>query len=87
MEQVKLNALPNYDNCLVNLANSVLRKFGAKTIHNTLPMADELLSSDYRNVVVLVLDAMGISILELRLRIPAYDGRCHYFSYERIVSE
>lgn len=61
------SAMPNYDNCLVNLANSVLSKFGAKTIHDTLPMADELLASDYKNVVVLVLDAMGVSILEKHL--------------------
>jgi hypothetical protein len=67
-EQKKIPALPNYDNCLVNLANSVLKKFGAKTIHNTLPMADELLASDYKNVVVLLLDAKGVSILEKHLK-------------------
>ena len=59
--------LPNYDQCLVNLANSMLSHFGAETSSPTLPMADRYLSKDYKNVVVLLLDAMGISILEKHL--------------------
>ena len=59
--------LPNYDNCLVNLAGSMLSHFGAKPYSPTLPMADRYLSKDYKNVVVLLLDAMGISILEKHL--------------------
>ena len=67
----KLRDLPDYEHCLVNLANSILRKFGAKTTAATLPLADQYLDKDYKNVVVLLLDAMGISILEKHL---AEDG-------------
>ena len=69
MEMKKyLSCLPDYDNCLVNLANSILKEFGAKTSAKTLPMADAYLKKDYQNVVVLLLDAMGISILEKHLK-------------------
>ena len=62
-----LSRLPDYDHCLVNLANSILKKFGAETTAKTLPLADQYLAGEYRNVVALLLDAMGISILEKHL--------------------
>ena len=58
---------PDYDNCLVNLSNSILKAFGAETSAPTLKMADKLLEKDYKNVVVLLMDAMGISSLEKHL--------------------
>ena len=58
---------PDYDNCLVNLSNSVLKHFGAETSAPTLKMADKLLETEYKNVVVLLMDAMGMSILEKHL--------------------
>ena len=63
----KLPQLPDYDNCLVNLANSVLKRFGCRTMHDTLPLADRYLYGGHRNVVVLILDAMGVSIMEKHL--------------------
>ena len=60
-------ALPDYKNCLVNLANSVLKKYGVPTTADTLPLADRYLGKSYKNVVVLLLDAMGVSILEKHL--------------------
>ncbi len=58
---------PDYHNCLVNLSNSILKKFGAETAAETLPLADRYLREDYQNVAVLLLDAMGTSILEKHL--------------------
>lgn len=58
---------PDYDNCIVNLSNSILKSFGAETSAPTLKMADKLLEKEYKNVVVLLMDAMGISILEKHL--------------------
>ena len=63
----KIPPLPNYDECLVNLANSMLVNFGAKPSAKTLPLADRYLSKNYKNVVVLLLDAMGTSIIEKHL--------------------
>ena len=59
--------LPNYDSCLVNLASSMLVHFGAKATAPTLPLADSYMAKGYRNVVVLLLDALGVSILEKHL--------------------
>jgi predicted AlkP superfamily pyrophosphatase or phosphodiesterase len=59
---------PDYDNCLVNLSNSILKAFGAGTTAPTLKMADKLLEGSHKNVVVLLMDAMGISILEKHLQ-------------------
>ena len=61
------SALPDYHNCLVNLSNSILKKFGARTTAGTLPLADKYLEGEYRNVVLLVLDALGTSIVERHL--------------------
>ena len=37
---------PDYDTCLVNLSNSMLKYFGAETSAPTLKMADKLLEKD-----------------------------------------
>ena len=58
---------PDYSKCLVNLSNSILKRFGAQTTADTLPMADEYLAKGHKNTVVLLLDALGISILEKHL--------------------
>ncbi len=63
----KLPVYPDYHHCLVNLSNSILKKFGAETSAETLPLADRYLQKDYQNVVVLLLDAMGTSILDRHL--------------------
>ena len=47
MRNRKLHDLPDYSNCLVNLSGSILKKFGAETAAETLPLADRALSSLY----------------------------------------
>lgn len=60
-------AMPDYNNCLVNLSNSILKAFGAETTAPTLAIADKLLEGSHKNVVLLLMDAMGISVLEKHL--------------------
>ncbi|MCR4788675.1 MAG: alkaline phosphatase family protein [Lachnospiraceae bacterium] len=62
-----LSALPDYDNCLVNLSNSILKRFDVQTTAGTLPLADRYLEGEYKNVVLLILDALGSSIVEKHL--------------------
>ena len=50
---------PDYDNCIANLPNSIFKKFGLETVGNTLPVIDSRLEKDYKNIVVLLLDAMA----------------------------
>lgn len=57
----------NYDNSLLSLAASVLKKYGASVNHKTLPQMDELLNCDFKNVVVMLFDGMGKNILEKHL--------------------
>ena len=41
MELKKLPVMPDYNHCLVNLSNSILKKFGAETTAPSLDAADE----------------------------------------------
>lgn len=58
---------PDYKNCIANLPNSILKKFGIKTVGPTLPQLDTYLERDYKNIVVLLLDGMGTKIMERHL--------------------
>src|SRR5665648_355708 len=58
---------PDYNNCLVNLACSILKHFGAHPQHATLPVLDSLLKKQYTNVVVMLFDGMGSEALEFHL--------------------
>ncbi len=58
---------PDYKNCIANLPNSILRKFGTETVGDSLPMLDRYLEKDYKNIVVVLLDGMGKSIIERHL--------------------
>lgn len=61
--------LPDYKHCTVNLACSILKEFGAESPgHISLEAADHLLQTkQHKNIVLLVLDAMGQSALEQHL--------------------
>lgn len=58
---------PDYNNCSVNFSNSILKKMGAKQFHESMPIVDKYLEKDYKNIVILLLDAMGKSIIEKNL--------------------
>lgn len=64
----KTLSLHNYENCIVNLSNSILSKFGAPTVGKTLPLVDNLLKKDYKNIVILLLDGLGTCIMESNLK-------------------
>lgn len=59
---------PDYENSLVNLANSILRTFGiTEGVGEGLRGLDPYLKKGYKNIVVLLLDGMGSRILENNL--------------------
>ena len=64
MKEHKKLVRPDYENCIANLPNSILKKWNIPTVGETLSLADKYLQKDYKNVVVLILDGMGKSILE-----------------------
>jgi hypothetical protein len=51
--------LPDFSNSILNIPNSILKHFGAKPHHPTLPVLDERLRQGYKNVVLLILDGFG----------------------------
>ena len=59
--------LLDYKNCIANLPNSILKKFGVETVGDSLFIADKYLEKNYKNIVVLLLDGMGTHILEKNL--------------------
>ncbi|MBO4390015.1 MAG: alkaline phosphatase family protein [Lachnospiraceae bacterium] len=65
---VKRLIWPDYNNCIANLPNSILKKFGVEPLHSTLPLLDHHLEKEYKNIVVLLLDGMGIKIMERHLK-------------------
>lgn len=58
---------PDYKNSLVNLSNSILQYFECPTHHSSLSALDSFLQQDYQTVVLLVLDGMGVDMLEHNL--------------------
>ena len=64
----KKTVLPDYKNCISGLPNSVMKYFGATPPGGTLPLIDGLLRKEYKNVVVILLDGMGVGVIEDNLR-------------------
>ncbi len=58
---------PDYKNSILNLINSIEKDFGITNDHPTLAAADFILANKYRNVVLMVFDAMGSRNLETLL--------------------
>lgn len=55
--------LPNYNHSILNLINSILKKYNVKTKYNGLPILEEKLKKDYKNIVLIILDGMGNNLL------------------------
>ena len=55
----------NYDNCITNLTSSIQKHYGLKPNYKTNEIIDKLLEEkEYDNVIILVCDGMGNSIIE-----------------------
>lgn len=59
---------PNYDRSILSVASSVLKYFGVTDCeHKTLPEFDELLNKNYKNVIVMLFDGLGVSAINEHL--------------------
>lgn len=59
---------PDYNRSILSIASSVLKYFGVNDCqHKTLPELDELLNKNYKNVIVMLFDGMGISAINEHL--------------------
>lgn len=68
MEKERKLIWPDYEDCLVTIPNSVLKAFGEQPLGATHPLIDEYLQKEYKNVVLFLLDGMGVKILEKHLK-------------------
>ena len=59
---------PDYNRCLVNLSNSILKHFEVDCYNNSLKELDDILkNNDYKNIVLILNDGLGTKILERNL--------------------
>jgi len=59
--------MPDYKNCIMNIAVSILKYYGAETKHSTIPEIDSVLRKNYKNIVFIILDGMGSDILDYHM--------------------
>jgi len=55
---------PNYDKCITNIPNSILKYFGIDEGRKTSAILDSYLEKEYDNIVILLLDGMGKCIMD-----------------------
>ena len=69
----------DYDNCLVNLSNSILKHFDVKPLHNTLQKLDKVLEeNNSKNVVLILYDGLGARVIDKVL------GNNNFFSNNKL---
>lgn len=60
---------PNYDRSILSIASSVLNYYGADDCkHSTLKELDNMLKKNYKNVVVMLFDGMGVDAINYHLK-------------------
>ena len=56
--------LPNYQDSILNVSNSLLKHYGAKAHYSGQKELDAILNKKYRHIAVFLIDAMGAKIIE-----------------------
>ena len=64
MEKNK-TVLPDYENSILNLINSILHYYHVETKYNGLDVLNKKLEKQYQNIVLIILDGMGENILNM----------------------
>lgn len=61
-------SFPDYDRSILSIAASVLKYYGVKDCqHKTLKEFDEILSKNYKNVILMLFDGMGVDAIHHHL--------------------
>lgn len=63
----KSDIVVDYDNSILSVSNSILKHFGVKSEYSTHDYLDNILSSNYRNVVLVILDGLGVNVITKNL--------------------
>ena len=51
---MKNTIFPDYEHCILNLINSILKHYNVKSQYNGLPKLEKELSKNYKNVVLII---------------------------------
>lgn len=54
---------PDYNNCVLNLINSILKHYNVNTDYNGLTLLNPILNKNFKNIVLIILDGMGNNLL------------------------
>jgi len=63
---------PDYNHCIMNITSTVLKHYGVKSNKASLPILEKELNKGYRNVVYVLIDAMGSEILKKHPKQASY---------------
>lgn len=56
--------LPNYDNCIINIVDSIRKFYGESPVYKTNEVLDKILcGKEYKHIAIMLLDGMGSYIL------------------------
>ena len=55
---------PDYDNSILSTVSSVLKAYGIPSIYPSIPALDSMLSPRPKNIILLLLDGLGLTTLE-----------------------
>ena len=69
---MKEPCFPDYENSILNFSCSILNHYGIAVKHSTLSAADKLLEGNFKHVVVMLLDGLGVNILQKHLPPDAF---------------
>ncbi|MCF7924039.1 MAG: alkaline phosphatase family protein [Candidatus Izimaplasma sp.] len=58
---------PDYDHSLLSITSSILKHFNVKSEYKSLVELDKLLANNYRNVIFVLVDALGTEIIKKHL--------------------
>ena len=59
---------PNYEKCILNYISSIRKHYGKEFYYSCNEEFDEILKeNNYRNIIILLLDGLGLNILNKQL--------------------
>jgi hypothetical protein len=59
---------PDYDHSILNVTATLLKHYNAPTPYQSIPVLEEALKREFRHVILLLLDGMGINIIKDHLK-------------------